>query len=137
MRKAYLATVIVLAVVAVPLIQRFVDVDAPVPVDIGYLQLQPIRPAVIASGRVSHARTVQLTSEVIGRVQAVHVIEGQTVTRGDLVLEIEDDALVSEVEQSEATVRLQRVDIERKQMRIAYLQSQQIREKSLFDNGTA
>ena len=94
-----------------------------------------IRPSVIASGKLSHARTVQLTAEVIGRVQAVHVIEGQAVARGELVLEIEDDALVSEVEQSEAAVRLQRVDIERKQMRIAYLESQSARQESIFDNG--
>ena len=115
--------------------QRFLVSDEHRLVDIGYPQHLPIRPFVIASGRLSYARTVQLTAEVIGRVQAVHVIEGQAVAAGELVLAIEDDALVSEVEQNEAAVRLQRVDIERKQMRIAYLQSQQDREESLFDNG--
>ena len=76
-----------------------------------------------------------MTAEVIGRVKAVHVVEGQAVARGELVLEIEDGALVSEVEQSEAAVRLQRVDIKRKRMHIACLESRRAREESLFDNG--
>ena len=135
MRRVSIATLIILVAATVPLVQRFVANNELTIVVIGYPQLQPIRPSVIASGRLSHARTVQLTSEVIGRVETVHVVEGQAVIQGELVLEIEDDALVSEVEQSEAAVRLQRVDIERKQMRIAYLESQRAREESLFDNG--
>lgn len=135
MRRVSIATLVIVVAVAVPLIQRLLQREESQPVDIGHPQPLLIRPSVIASGRLSHARTVQLTSEVIGRVEAVHVVEGQAVAQGELVLEIEDDALVSEVERSEAAVRLQRVDIERKQMRIAYLASQRAREKSLFDNG--
>ncbi len=135
MRRVSVATLIIIVAGTVPVIQRLLQHGEPQLVDIEHPQLLVIRPSVIASGRLSHARTVQLTAEVIGRVQAVHVIEGQAVARGELVLEIEDDALVSEVEQSQAAVRLQRVDIERKQMRIRYLQSQQAREESLYDNG--
>ena len=134
-RKALVATLIILIVVTVPLIQRLGDDGESRLVEIGYPQLLAIRPSVIASGKLFHARTVQLTAEVIGRVKAVHVVEGQTVVQGELVLEIEDDALVSEVEQSQAAVRLQRVDIKRKEMRIAHLRSRSAREESLFDNG--
>ena len=135
MRRISIATLIIVVAGTVPIIQRLLQRGESLPVEIERPQLVAVRPSVIASGRLSHSRTVQLTSEVIGRVKAVHVVEGQTVTQGELILEIEDDALVSEVEQSEAAVRLQRVDIERKQMRIAYLERQRGREESLFENG--
>ena len=135
MSRILASTLIVLVAVAIPIVQRLQPRGEPLIVDIEFPRYLAIRPSIIASGRLSHARAVQLTAEVIGRVKAVHVAEGQAVTRGELVLEIEDDAFVSEVERSAAAVRLQRVDIARKQLHIAYLESRRARDKSLFDNG--
>ena len=134
-RRVSTVTLIVLVVATVPMVQRFLQDDEPRLVDIGYPERLAIRPSVIASGKLAHAQTVQLSAQVIGRVKAVHVVEGQTANKGELVLEIDDDALVSEVEQSEAAVRLQRVDIERKQIRIAYVQHRKERQELLFKNG--
>lgn len=127
---------IVVAVLTVPLVQRFAgDSRGSMLVDIGHPEWRALRPSVIASGRLAHARAVELTAEVIGPVEAVHVVEGQTVSEGELVLEIEDEALVSDVEQNQAAVRMQNVDIERQRIRIDYLRSQNSRNEMLFERG--
>lgn len=70
---------------------------------------------VVASGRVIWPQRVELAAEVTGRVSSIPVKEGQQVTRGQLLVQLEDKderanvvlALAS-VAQAEAKVRQQR-----------------------------
>ena len=70
-RRVSAVTLIVLVVATVPMVQRFLQDDEPRLVDIGYPERLAIRPSVIASGKLAHAQTVQLSAQVIGRVKAV------------------------------------------------------------------
>ena len=104
-------------------------------VEIEAVALREIRPSVFASGRIMHGNEVSLTSEVIGKVKAIHVVEGQTVQRGDLVLVIDDEAYLAQVAQNRAAVRLREIDIERSQLAIANLRRQHDRNRRLFERG--
>jgi HlyD family secretion protein len=85
-----------------------------------------------------HQEEVKLTTEEIGRVTAIYVEEGAKVTKGQLVLQIDDQRLRAAVDQGEAAVRMQDIAIERQQLQLANLQTQwermqRLHERSLID----
>ena len=49
---------------------------------------------MLASGNLVHEDEVQLTTEVIGRVTGLYVEEGDRVSEGQLLLQIDDDSFV-------------------------------------------
>ena len=102
-------------------------------VQVETLAKREIRPSVFAAGQVIHGNEVRLSSEVVGKVKAVQVVEGQTVERGELVLAIDDDAYAAEVVRHRAAVRLQEIDMERKRLAIDSLQRQHDRNRHLFE----
>ena len=134
MKKAAAAIVVAL-LGGVVLIGFAVSKEQGRPVAVEQLGRQEIQPSILASGRIVHEEEVRLTSEVIGRVKAVHVVEGQAVQQGDLVLSIDDEAYAAQVERNRAAVRLQEIDIQRKQLAIDNLRRQHERSRSLFDRG--
>jgi HlyD family secretion protein len=74
-----------------------------------------------------------LSSEVIGKVAGLFVEEGDVVHQGQLVLQVDDVNFVAGMEQSEAAVRINSIDIERQEVRIANLRRQFARSKSLHE----
>ncbi|MEM7016963.1 MAG: efflux RND transporter periplasmic adaptor subunit [Pseudomonadota bacterium] len=92
-----------------------------------------IKPSILTSGQLVHEDEVHLTSEVIGKVKALYVEEGRAVTAGQLVLEIDDESFFAQVEQNQAAVRLQEIDIERRQLNINNLARRFKRSNSLFE----
>ncbi|MEM7217307.1 MAG: efflux RND transporter periplasmic adaptor subunit [Pseudomonadota bacterium] len=137
--RALILLLIVLAVVAVPFITRdgsgrgaFVQLANP--------DMRTIRTSILASGSLAHANEVTLTAEVIGRVEAVYVEEGDVVETGKLLLQIDDEALAAQVAQSEASVRMQAIDIERTELRVKNLRrrlerAEALKERQLLDEG--
>ena len=132
--------VLVLAVVAIPFLTRegsnsgsFVELATP--------EMRPIRTSVLASGSLAHENEVTLTAEVIGRVIGVHVEEGDVVAQGQLVLQIDDEALAAQVAQNQALVRVQEIDIERSALRVEnsrrrWERVQKLYEQDLLDEGS-
>ena len=104
-------------------------------VQVEMLLARDIRPSIFASGQIIHGNEVSLTSEVIGKVKALYVAEGDAVERGGLVLAIDDEAYAAQVAQNRAAVRLREIDIERKQLAIENLQRQHERGLQLFESG--
>ena len=102
-------------------------------VQIEILAKREIRPSIFAAGQVVHGNEVRLSSEVVGKVKAVQVVEGQAVERGELVLAIDDDAYAAEVARHRAAVRLQEIDMERKRLAIDSMQRQHDRNRHLFE----
>ena len=74
-----------------------------------------------------------LSSEVIGKVADLMIEEGDSVRAGDLVLQVDDESFLAGLEQSEAAVRINTIDIERQEVRIKNLERQAARSKSLFE----
>jgi len=74
-----------------------------------------------------------LSSEVIGKVSELYVEEGDRVQQGQLLLSVDDKNFMASLEQAEASVRLNTIDIERQEVRIENLQRQLARTRSLHE----
>ncbi|MEM1434812.1 MAG: efflux RND transporter periplasmic adaptor subunit [Pseudomonadota bacterium] len=129
--RRWLFVLIIAAVIAVPVLSRgtnnrgaLVELDQPT--------VRPLRTSVLASGSLAHEEEVTLTAEVIGRVEAIYVEEGDLVRAGQRVLQIDDEALAAQVAQSEASVRMQAIDIERTELRLKNLERRLNRAKALY-----
>ena len=91
-----------------------------------------ISPPILASGFLAHEEEVMLSSEVIGKVAELFVEEGEPVSAGDLVLRVDDKNFLAGLEQSEAAVRINSIDIERQKVRVENLERQFQRSEALF-----
>ncbi|MFT7206703.1 MAG: HlyD family secretion protein [Pseudohongiellaceae bacterium] len=120
-------------VIALPFINRSVfGTDAKV-VNVSTLSQRVISPSILASGFLAHEEEVMLSSEVIGKVSQLFVEEGDTVTAGQLLLQVDDKNFIAGLEQSEAAERINTIDIERQEVRIENLSRQFERSRSLHE----
>lgn len=124
---------IVVLVVAVPLIQARIRGTSAVQVEVEKLEPRVIQSSVLASGKLVHEEEVKLTTEEIGRVTAIYVDEGQDVTKGELVLQIDDQRLRAAVDQGQASVRMQEIAIQRQQLQVENLRTQWERMEGLHE----
>ena len=124
---------LVVLVVAAPLIQASLRGTAAVEVEVEKLEPRVIRSSVLASGKLVHEEEVKLTTEEIGRVTAIYVDEGESVKKGDLVLQIDDQRLRAAVDQAEASVRMQEIAIQRQQLEVENLRTQWNRMQGLHE----
>lgn len=102
-------------------------------VDLSTVSQRIISPSILASGFLAHEEEVMLSSEVIGKVAELMIEEGDAVKIGDLVLQVDDKNFLAGLEQSEAVVRMNTIDIERQEVRIKNLERQFKRSKSLYE----
>ncbi len=131
--KLILILVIVALVVAVPLVQRRLGGGNTVGVQTEAVERVEIQASVLASGRLVHEEEVQLSTEEIGKVTEILVEEGDKVTAGQLVLQIDDQRHRAAVEQNEAVVRMQEIAIERQRTQLENLRRQWERMSGLFE----
>ena len=115
-------------------LQTFFGPDT-IEVDVDTVSQRVISPSILASGFLAHEEEVMLSSEVIGKVAELMIEEGDSVEIGDLVLRVDDKNFLAGLEQSEAAVRINTIDIERQEVRIQNLERQYERSKSLYEEG--
>jgi HlyD family secretion protein len=135
MKKLLIIAGIVAVVVGVPVLRAVLGGGNVPEAQIEVLERRSIQSSVLASGRLAHDEEVQLTTEEIGRVTAIYVNEGDRVTQGQLLLQIDDETHRAAVEQSTAQVRLQEIAIERQQLRLQNLRTQWERQRMLHERG--
>jgi HlyD family secretion protein len=140
MKKALILLAIVAAIVAVVIVKNGQNNDAQT-VTIEALQNRNIRSSILASGKLSHEDEVKLSTEVIGRVSALYVKEGDQVTQGQLLAQIDDEAPRAMVEQQRASSHMQEIAIESQKLSLANLETQwerkqQLHERRLLDDDT-
>ncbi|MGI9249679.1 MAG: efflux RND transporter periplasmic adaptor subunit [Pseudohongiellaceae bacterium] len=132
-KKLLIIGAIVLVAVSLPLINRLVFNTDIKTVNVSTITQRVISPSILASGFLAHEVEVMLSSEVIGKVSALYVEEGDEVEHEQLLLQVDDKNFVASHEQAEASVRLNSIDIERQEIRIATLERQVERSKSLHE----
>lgn len=133
--KKMLLAVALLVLAGAALLMLAMRAGPSVQVEVATVGVREIRGAISASGQIVHGNEVNLTSEVVGKVKAVYVAEGDTVAAGELVLAIDDEAYAAQETANRAAVRLREIDIERKQLAIEVLRRQYERQRRLFDIG--
>ena len=132
-KKLVLVLLLAGTVIALPYINRSVfGTDAKV-VNVSTLSQRVISPSILASGFLAHEEEVMLSSEVIGKVSELFVEEGDTVTAGQLLLQVDDKNFIAGLEQSEAAERINTIDIERQEVRIENLSRQLEHSRSLHE----
>jgi HlyD family secretion protein len=139
MKKLLIIAGLLVLVVAVSWLRRSGDDTEQVTLET--LQERPLRASILASGKLTHEEEVMLSTEVIGKVSALYVEEGDAVTEGELLLQIDDEGPRAMVEQQRASTRLQEIAIESQKLRLANLESQwerknMIHESKLLDDDT-
>jgi HlyD family secretion protein len=134
MRKAVIVVGIVLAIIAAAgALRAGLGSASSAAVELEALAPRNIQATVLASGQLAHEQEVKLSTEEIGKVTQIYVDEGDRVSAGQLVLQIDDESLRAAVEQNEANVRVQEIAIQRQQLRVENLRSQWNRKKELFE----
>ncbi len=132
MKKTLIWVVIILVVVGIPVSKRFLSKDTVKQVTTEAVSQQSIEASILASGQLKHEQEVKLSAEVIGKVTKVFVEEGEQVSKGQQVLQIDDESYLAAVEQQSAVVSQQKVAIERQELVVANLKHQWLRKKSLY-----
>ncbi|PCI74809.1 MAG: hypothetical protein COB20_14430 [SAR86 cluster bacterium] len=132
-KKLVLVLLLAGSVIALPFINRTVFGTDAKEVNVSMLSQRVISPSILASGFLAHEEEVMLSSEVIGKVSELFVKEGDAVTEGQLLLQVDDKNFIAGLEQSKAAERINTIDIERQEVRIANLSRQFERSKSLHE----
>jgi len=132
-KKLLTILLIVITVIALPFINRTVFGTDAKEVNVSTLSQRVISPSILASGFLAHEQKVMLSSEVIGKVAELYIEEGDEVKQGQLVLKVDDKNFIANLEQSQAAVRINTIDIERQEVRIANLERQYERTKRLHE----
>jgi RND family efflux transporter MFP subunit len=114
------------------------------PVDMGDLtaiaEKRNLDFSVEISGDVTPATTLDVKSEVGGKIKALHVVAGQTVKEGDVLVEIDDTDLLTEKDSAETEIEGARLSMEKSKNnyeRSRDLYEQKLISKEVFDNLTA
>ncbi|MEY2854961.1 MAG: hypothetical protein RL030_2093, partial [Pseudomonadota bacterium] len=137
MNKAakWIAAAAVLALVAIPVVQRLRRGGEAKEAEIQVVGQQLISPTILASGNLTYQTEIRMVSEVMGRVQEIRVKEGDTVKQGDLLLRLDPATVKAEVAQLQAATQQSRLAIQRQQVQLETLETRMKRYVALRDQG--
>lgn len=86
----------------------YVKGNAPLPVKLASAEIttavDPNTPVLTAGGYIIPRNKIEISSKIIGRVEAIYVDRGSKVKAGDVLLKLEDNDLKAQVGQAEATL---------------------------------
>lgn len=94
-----------------------------------------IADTALASGSLVYAEQIQLRSEVTGRVARVLVREGERVARGQLLMQLDQEAFLADLEVSRAGVQAATLEVQSRTARLADLTQQLERQRQLKARG--
>src|SRR5690606_29427820 len=94
-----------------------------------------VRASILASGNLVFREQAQLSPEVIGKVSAILVEEGDLVEKGQVVMRLDEQVFRAEVNQQEANVRQQRINIDRQKLNVETQRRQWKRSEELHARG--
>jgi len=104
-------------------------------VDVAAVERGALNDTALASGNLVYETQIQLRSEVIGRVAEVLVEEGQRVSRGDLLMRLDQEAFEADLAAAEAGVRAAEIEIRSRRARLNDLARQLERQAALQQRG--
>jgi len=90
--------------------------DAPVPVELVPVQSGPLQETLAAVGSLDAEESVDIKPEVDGEITSIRLTEGETVKKGDLLLQIDESKQGAIVAEAEADYKLAQETIHRADM---------------------
>ena len=121
--------------VGLPLLGKLTRGDGGKPVEVTPVSAELIRSSILSSGSLAYREQVELRSEVIGKVEAVNVEEGDRVKAGTVVIALDPEQFRAQVEQQQANVRIQEIAIERQRLLLENLERQVERQREMYGRG--
>lgn len=134
-RKLWIGLGIIGALVLLIVIGRVAGSNKGEQVEVARVEARTIRSSILASGQLIYLNPVELKPEVIGKISALPVVEGQLVKKGQVVLRLDPQLYEAAVAQSQASVQQARIAIQSQKLTIANLQMQYDRQQKLFRQG--
>jgi len=132
MKKILIFAGLAVLLVGLPLISKFTGGSDAKQVEIQAVEFTLIKSSILASGTLAFREQVQLRSEVIGQVIAVHVEEADKVQKGDPVITLDPKTYQAQVDQADARVRMAQIAIERQHLLIKTLTDRFERQKTMY-----
>ena len=129
--RKWLAAILVVAVVALPLLVRGCRGDSAKQVELVTVEARAIDPTILAPGTLAYRNEVNLTSEITGRVASIAIKEGDMVREGQVLLSLDPEIYRNAVDRAEAGVRQGRLVIDRQRATLALRQRQVDRAEAL------
>ncbi len=87
--------------------------DAPVPVEVGRVELTSIADDALAVGSVRSHQGVMLRPEIAGRISKIGFGDGQRVRRGQLLVQLDDTLQQAQLQQAQAQASIARTNLQR------------------------
>ena len=84
---------------------------APTRVEVATLTAEPHAPTLVLQGQLEAYRELELRARQTGRVASLPIMLGGRVVQGEVLLELEQDALPARLEQAEAELTLARAEL--------------------------
>ncbi|MDZ4814315.1 MAG: efflux RND transporter periplasmic adaptor subunit [Pseudomonadota bacterium] len=131
-KKKWLAVVLVLMVIVLPITVKKLRGEKGTEVKLGTVSQQEIRPTILASGTLAYRTEVNLTSELIAKVKSIAVKEGDAVTRGQVLLTLDPETYLNAIEREEASRRQSVISIERQRVALTLREKQFERSNKLI-----
>lgn len=116
MKRKVLVGIGLVGLLCVPVAMKLLRSEPARSVETEKVAFHDIKSSILASGHLLYEEQVLLSPEVIGKVSTIFIKEGQLVSKGDLLMHLDDQSYRAEVAQQEAAVRQQRIAIEQQQL---------------------
>lgn len=97
------------------------------------VQLGTVSRRIATVGKMRANESVMIRSEIAGKIKTIAFKEGETVNKGDLLIQFEDDDLQAELKLAEAELELRKADFERS----SSLRQKNIESTKKFDEAKA
>ena len=131
-RKFWITLVIVAGIVLLLVVSRLVRSGDTQKVTVAKVETRTIRSSILASGQLIYINPVELKPEVIGKISAIPVVEGQMVKAGQVVLRLDPELYAAAVDQAKAGVQQAQLAIATQKLTISNLQLQYNRQHALY-----
>lgn len=87
-------------------------------------EVRDITELITANGKIQPVKEVKISSDVSGQIVELHVIEGQEVKQGDLLLKIDPDIYLSNLDRMEASLNTAKANLANSKARFAQIKAQ-------------
>ncbi len=88
---------------------------------------------VSASGEIQPKKQVNISSDVIGKIEVLNVKEGDSVSKGQMLLQLDKDIYQSEVDSIEAALKMSAIEVENRKLNLSRAEQTLDRNRSLFE----
>jgi HlyD family secretion protein len=119
-------------IVLLVVIARLGSHSSGVQVETAQVEARTIRSSILASGELQYKDPVELKPEVIGKISAIPVVEGQRVHKGQVVLRLDPVLFQAQVAQQQAAMQQAQIAIQSQKLTVANLEQQYTRQQALF-----